>query len=352
MRSKYSTILILMAIIAFSFTPRSSYGLQMGEKAKRTKVVYIETPSMCYQVDKVDGERVFLERSTGNCIEAPGKLPVNIQRDLREIDIYVDGKLWKTRELNDFGVGSIRDYGASVEGMKNSISGDTKPIQDETAEKAARDMAADFYSDSFQARIKDEEMRLKRDLFGDALKDYYPEALGESKSSGKKAYLAHDERIYVFISSSMPMTTIRNYMAAIDRVGDPNIKVVMRGLIGGMKYVKPTLEFVAEATLKDRHCDYQDGKECQRYAVDIDVDPLLFRRYQITKVPAVVYVPKVKRVDDPGMSEGLVKSFEVGEHYVVYGDASLSYVVDLIRLNARKQHLDRLARALAGEQPQ
>ena len=63
-------------------------------------------------------------------------------------------------------------------------------------------------------------------------------------SSEIKHYLLPDERIYIFMSSSVPLVTWNNYAKDIDKVRDPNIIMVMRGCIGGCKYIRPTLKFI------------------------------------------------------------------------------------------------------------
>ena len=59
------------------------------------------------------------------------------------------------------------------------------------------------------------------------------------------------------------------------------------------------------------------------------VDPLLFRRYAIDRVPAVVFARGVK-AENPGLSEGDAKNAEVTDRYTGYGDASLEYILQVI----------------------
>ena len=133
--------------------------------------------------------------------------------------------------------------------------------------------------------------------------------------------------IYIFVSSSIPLRALRRYAQDLDRLADQNIVMVMRGFVGGMKHFKPTGDFIESVLKKDESCELVTGS-CEMYNAGIEIDPLLFRKYGITQVPAVVYVPEVKSEvefiewskDDGGSSE----------YYVVYGDASIEYVMEVI----------------------
>ena len=190
--------------------------------------------------------------------------------------------------------------------------------------------AFEFYeSPAFQRRVTLENERLKKEVFG-GFKAYYKDMgprTGRKTPGEKLERLLPNERIYLFISSSVPETTLRTYIEQIAGLGNPNIEVVMRGFIGGMRYMGPTLNFIGDLLEKDPSC----GLSCGIYGVNLEVDPLLFRRYGILQVPAVVYVPDIE-VLGPG-SEGLSRNARVGKSYAFYGDVALSY--SLKRINAK-----------------
>jgi type-F conjugative transfer system pilin assembly protein TrbC len=148
----------------------------------------------------------------------------------------------------------------------------------------------------------------------------------DSQEAAKPGRLSQSERVYIFVSASMPMTALRRYASDLDRLADPNIVMVLRGFVGGMKRFKPTGDFIGQVLRKDEACEL--GKEqCEAYQAGIQIDPMLFRKYGITQVPAVVFVPKVQALD---YGDGAGSEAEVGEYYVVYGDASLGYVLGVI----------------------
>ncbi|MCC6503803.1 MAG: hypothetical protein IT362_11810 [Deltaproteobacteria bacterium] len=152
------------------------------------------------------------------------------------------------------------------------------------------------------------------------------------------AILKEDERIYIFVSSSVPKDTLRNYARDLDRLGQPRMSIVMRGFVGGMTKVRPTLEFLRGVLFKDETCDYD---KCEAYRAPALIDPLLFRRYGIEAVPAIVYAKGV-RVVNFTVSEGLGEGAETGDYYILYGDAALEGALELINSEARSRSLDCL----------
>jgi type-F conjugative transfer system pilin assembly protein TrbC len=125
------------------------------------------------------------------------------------------------------------------------------------------------------------------------------------------------------------MATIRNYVSSIARLRDGNIMLVMRGFVDGMTKIGPTVRFSAEALKQNPLCE---GPQCAMNPVNLIVDPLLFRRYGISRVPAVVYARGVHPAT-AGASEGDAGT-GVASHYSIYGDASFEYMLEKISREA------------------
>ena len=217
-------------------------------------------------------------------------------------------------------------------------------IHNPEAEKAAAQAAGKFRSSEFQKRIQAETERLKAGQFAKVLQDYQQSEKNMTKAKGG---LPVDERIYIFISSSMPAATLRNYAAALDKINDPNISMVLRGFVNGMKLFKPTLDFVSSTITKDASCDLSD-KKCNAYNAAINIDPMLFSKYQITTVPAITYVQGVNMLDAT-MSEGKTDNLTGSqESYTVYGDVSLVYALEQIRKETKAEGITKILRRLQG----
>ena len=141
----------------------------------------------------------------------------------------------------------------------------------------------------------------------------------------------------------MPLQTVRNYAASVARLGDPNITLVMRGFVDGMSKIQPTIRFIGSVLQRDSACNPAEG-ECEMFPSGLAVDPLLFRRYGIDRVPVVVYAKGLK-ADDAALSEGDSKNATITEHHTVYGDASLEYLLDQIQREAGSRSLAALLAA-------
>ena len=217
------------------------------------------------------------------------------------------------------------------ERMKNTLPENAYKRQGEIEARKAFEV---YESPAFQRKVMLENERLKKEVFG-GFKAYYKDlnSRESKKVAGKRERLSPNERIYLFISSSVPEATLRTYIEQIAGLSDLNIEVVMRGFIGGMKYMGPTLKFIGKLLEKDPSC----GLSCGLYGVNIEVDPLLFRRYGILQVPAVVYVPDIE-VLGPG-SEGLSRNAKVNRSYAFYGDVALSYSLKRINEEANSASL-------------
>lgn len=199
--------------------------------------------------------------------------------------------------------------------------------QTEDARKAARVIS----SPDFQQKVEKERVRVQQEFFRGTKEGngaYYA-----APQSEEKVRLASDERVYLFVSSSMPEATLRRYVEDIARLEDPNIVIVMRGFIGGMDRFQPTMKFIADLLKKDRNCDSGD---CPTHQVAFDIDPNLYRRFKPSQVPALVYARGVT-LAGPGVSEGVDgkgASVPTNPWWVIYGDASLSYLFSRVAEDA------------------
>ena len=322
-------------ILLFAWMSLISPGFPAG-----AATFYIDTPDLCSKVEKMEGMRVYLV-TKGDCPKTPGKVAVQAGEGAKEVEIRVNGRFWKKEALTGFDIGSLNDVNERGEKLSKTLSIPGNRFSAEGAKKAGE--TSDFFrSAEFQGRITAEQERLKREIFGGTLQEYYrgaPEA-----AAAMAGVLPANERIYIFISSSIPRETLRNYVRDVARLKDPNVKLVMRGLVGGVKYIKPTMRFVSGILLKDPSCDPEKGR-CERYAAGVNVDPMLFRRYGIDMVPAIVFARDVN-VLDPAMSEGMERNARSGEFYTIHGDVALGYALERFRAETGSGSLEALIRVL------
>lgn len=281
---------------------------------------YIATPDACYLPEKVEGDMVFL-KAAGSCNGKPGRAFVATDRE--KLRVFVEGRLWKEVPVEQMKVSDVSASLAKADQLAGALTL-PKNSTEEEMRGAAGKLYSYYSSEEFQGRVKAESERIRSEVLGDGYARFYPDsAAGEGKGR-----LAETEKIYVFVSSSMPMPTVRNYAASVAGLSDPRVTIVMRGFVDGMTKIQPTINFVSNVLKENPSCTFSEA-ECRMRRASLVVDPLLFRRYGIARVPAVVFARGLKSAD-VSLSEGDVKNTGVSDSFTVFGDASLEYILQVI----------------------
>jgi len=176
-----------------------------------------------------------------------------------------------------------------------------------------------------QNRLKREVAVLTGNMPAEPIEDEDPE------------YEAQD-RLVIFVSSSMPLSTLRNYAQDLDAV---NGLLVLRGMVDGMKTMGPTLSLISRVLRIDAACQ---GANCPMRTTNVVIDPMLFRENGITQVPAAVFVenmplePYCERFDDGSMPSKA--------RFVVYGDVSAKHMATELLRMSNSQPLQRLIKEM------
>ena len=140
---------------------------------------------------------------------------------------------------------------------------------------------------------------------------------GKAVSEGHERTLHPDERLYIFMSSSVPKAVWKGYAEDLDRLREPNAVMVLRGCIGGCRYIRPTLEFIQSVVAPE-------GEDGRKLSAQIWIDPFLFRFYGVKRVPCVVYARGVHPLADA--SEGTMKNLKSKPTWAMScGDWALEY---------------------------
>ena len=183
----------------------------------------------------------------------------------------------------------------------------------QTENKAAQCAMQQFLSKDRQRELKQETDRLQREMIGQEGKNPQPQ-----QSEGQ---IGPHEAVYVFLSSSMPAETIWAYLdriAAITATKGGKVAPVMYGLVQGIEGKAVAAEYISQITKVDGHCQDAPNLPCDRLAVEIRINPLLFAKYAVSVVPCVVY--------DNGK-----------DWWSVQGDASLDHLLEEINRDAHSQ---------------
>lgn len=197
----------------------------------------------------------------------------------------------------------------------------------EAGQRAAEETARLFRSAEFQNRVQGETQRLKKEVEECTASSWKKKQEPEKPVSS----LGATEKVYLFLSSSIPDETIHGYLVDIARVGDPNVVPVMRGMVNGLRDRKANTKYFSRILKEDLECRdvFKKQKICKRFTTDILFQPPLFAKYGIKQVPALIY--------DNG-----------GKVFLIQGDAGLDYLLERINREAKQQSLENLIAGIQG----
>ena len=186
---------------------------------------------------------------------------------------------------------------------------------------AARQVMERFASPAVQERLQGEQAKVA-------------EALKATKNDDPKqqtSQLATSEHLYLFLSSSMNEDALRRLLAGIARLGDEQIVPVFAGLPHGLDDWPGNTRFFRQVLQKEPTCRDTAANTCERLQVPLRINPALFRQYEITAVPTLVY--------DNGSSA-----------WSVQGEAELAVLLERIHKAADRPALAGLIANLRGGQ--
>lgn len=298
---------------------------------------FISTPDTCFQPERIEKGTVYLKR-IGVCSGKTGR--VFVDTDLKSVNIDIGNGKTGVVQVETLAINDISSTLDKASAMLPTLK-IPENVWDKQMTRKAEETNSHFQSPAYQTKLLAESERLKNEVLDKSYASYYPDSSkAKAENKEKSERLPADERVYIFVSSSMPMQTIRNYIDSVVKLNDPNIQVVMRGFIGGVSKIGPTISFIS-AAIKDNAACNETREKCTVKRANINIDPLLFRKYEIDKVPAVVYAKGVV-VMDPGMSEGKSDNVQIKDFYSLFGDASLEYCLSKIASESGSKPLLKL----------
>ncbi len=184
--------------------------------------------------------------------------------------------------------------------------------------KAARKSAADYHSKEFQQTIKEHKSRLTQEVFKEYTENWTPH-----RNKEEVGQLEH-EQIYVFLSSSIPIEIIQEWIALMSKIKTDKISFVMKGVPGGLQNIDR--EWFERLYRKDDNCNPL-RKDCEYNEYSIKIKPVLFKKYQIIAVPAVIIETEQSS-------------------YLLSGDAGLDYMIEQINRHIKSEGLTQLIKEM------
>lgn len=193
--------------------------------------------------------------------------------------------------------------------------------------QATRQAANTLHSPEFQDRLRCEQERLENEVFDQYITPWKQKKQEPTRPNERSGILSAGEHIYLFLSSSVPDETVHAYLSVVAGIAEPNLSLVMRGIVGGLES-KESVRYFSRILKQDQAC--QDKQQrCPRYQVPIKIASNLFSRYGIERVPAVVYSDETSS-------------------FLIQGDAALDYLLERINREAGSEPLADLIKKMRG----
>lgn len=185
--------------------------------------------------------------------------------------------------------------------------------------EAARQTLEQFNAPAFQEELRCQQAKIQGN-------DSVQEEAGTTKKDGK---LTSQESVYLFLSSSMPDVVVNRYLIDIGRTGDQRISPVLFGLPQGLEGKRFNADYFSRVMQADPGCQDTPETRCQRLEMSLRVNPVLFAKFNITEVPALVY--------------------ENGQDsWSIHGDAELAYLLEKVGKAANTPSLAGISARLRG----
>lgn len=217
--------------------------------------------------------------------------------------------------------------------------------------KEAKDASKQFYSDQSQKNVEGMKNLILKDKtfkykgidpalvkhMSSSNAEYYKEkeSVFPSATTNEKVGMGANERIYIYVSSSMPENLVKTYLEYAEKSGGV-IHVAIRGFIGGPAKIMPTQEWVQKMATRE------DGTHRD---VGIEINPTIQMEYGIRNVPAVLYIKNYNPINETHTGQ-----FEKDDDYwISYGAVDLIYAIEQIEKASKINSFKTLIKKLRGD---
>ena len=312
------------------------------------KHVYVDIPSADCVLDSVDRYSVYLQ-CPPDMQNDPAilKLDVEVEGTPKYLTLFYNGDEWKKHRVATFDLRTMDHITDLVKAAEKKTTLPTN-TQQAVADRQAEVVYQRYQDPAYQEHLRLERVRVQKDVIQPIMADAGMFTTTIEEPEVVESLLAPNERIYVFVSSSMPLITLRNYAADIASRTRGEVVMVMRGMVGGflLKGMKDTQKFVQKVIQYDPGCD-GNKDTCPTLATGIQIDPELFVRYSVDRVPTTVFATGVSvKKGHETRTEGSTDGVDVDDYYLIAGDYSLLSNLEQIQQEAHSEGLGRMISAL------
>lgn len=244
--------------------------------------------------------------------------------DINESKVFLDKYLPTSKTSKFKNLDCKKSYDVKISSIKSmkEVDKDTNKTASNTVKniyksddltKQATNIQTYVNSKEFHTKLK----KAKDDILYDKKtnwQQYIPTHLKTKDNKLKIDRYVGTEKLYIIISSSIPEITLKNYMTILSRVNN-EVTFVLRGVIGSHKKIMPTLNWIKKL-LGDK------------YQFNIIIEPRITKKYNITKVPAILYIKDY--------------NLDSEDFWVYYGDIAPKYALEKINEDANSIFLSEL----------
>jgi len=246
--------------------------------------------------------------------------------------------------LMAFGTFSYGDYYDQIEKMDLKRDKDYKELN-ATIKKPDTSIYMDRVNNAMKGLTQRIDSYEKNVYGGVTKKDILNNLKNNPKGSGNNltnldldlSDFTQKNRIYVFMSSSVPLPIWYEYGAFIHNNKLHNASMLIRGCVNGCKKIKPTTDFMRKVI---------EYKPKQIINPSILIDPLLFKRFKMEEVPCVVFAKGVTITNDYEGSEGNEGQVKNNTYYKSCGDWSMMYHIEELEKQSKDPTLKKLIKEI------
>ena len=242
--------------------------------------------------------------------------------DINETKIFLDKYLPKSKISKYKNQSTYKAYDEKISTIKDmkQTDKDTNSSASETVKNLYKDKAVYNEAKKIKTYVNSKEyseklQKAKDDILYDKKtnwQQYVPNNLKTGDNRLKIDTIFGSEKIFIIISSSIPDITLKNYLISLSPLST-KVTFVLRGVIGSHKKIMPTLYWI-----KDLLGD--------KFQYNIMIDPRITKKYNITKIPAILYIKDY--------------NLDMEKHWIYYGDISIKYALEKINEDAKSEFLD------------
>ncbi|QKJ09236.1 hypothetical protein HRK25_20045 (plasmid) [Yersinia bercovieri ATCC 43970] len=116
--------------------------------------------------------------------------------------------------------------------------------------------------------------------------------------------------------------------------------MVLRGAVGGISRIADTMKLSREILAVNQTCD---TTSCKMWSTQVLIDPVLFKKYDIKVVPALIFQPDMN-INSYCDGLELMKKAET----IIYGDASIAKMLEAMNRITPNKKYESLIKVIRG----